>query len=81
MNYKSIIEIMSHLRVLEVPSLLIWLSILYMQLGEQNLFAGIIVYALIRLFINIRFKIQQEKFQRAMLEYLETLEESEDDGV
>tara|TARA_B100001093_G_scaffold236658_1_gene226752 strand:+ start:2058 stop:2303 length:246 start_codon:yes stop_codon:yes gene_type:complete len=81
MNYKSIIEIMSHLRVLEVPSLLIWLSILYMQLGEQNLFAGIIVYALIRLFINIRFKIQQEKFQRAMLEYLETLEESEDDGI
>jgi len=81
MNYKSIIEIMSHLRVLEVPSLLIWLSVLYMQLGEQNLFAGIIVYALIRLFINIRFKIQQEKFQRAMLEYLETLEESEDDGI
>lgn len=81
MNYRSIIEIMSHLRVLEVPSLLIWISVLYIQLGEQNLFVGIIVYALIRLFINIRFKIQQEKFQRAMLEYLETLEENEDDGI
>jgi len=81
MNTKFIVEIMSHIRVLEVPSLLILISVLYKLLGNQNLFIGIMVYALVRLFINIRFKIQQEKFQKAMLEYLDTIEENEEDGV
>ena len=81
MNTRIIVDIMSHMRVLEVPALLVLISLLYKQLNNQNLFIGIMVYALVRLFINIRFKIQQEKFQKAMLEYLETLEENEEDGV
>ena len=74
---------MSHLRVLEVPTLITIVSILFNMLGMQNIFVVCMVYAIIRLFINIRFKMQQDKFQNAILNHLDNIIEDieEEDGV
>jgi len=68
-----------------VPSLLVVISLLLRVIGNQYLFTGVMVYALIRLFINIRFKISQEKFQEAILshidEIVEEMDEEEQNGI
>lgn len=83
MDSKLLIQIMSHLRVLEVPTLITIISILFNMLGMQNIFVVCMVYAIIRLFINIRFKMQQDKFQNAILNHLDNIIEDieEEDGV
>lgn len=83
MDSKLLIQIMSHLRVLEVPTLITIVSILFNMLGMQNIFVVCMVYAIIRLFINIRFKMQQDKFQNAILNHLDNIIEDieEEDGV
>ena len=64
---------MSHLRVIEVPLLLVLISVIYMNSGNINYCLTAMVYAIVRLFINIRFKIQQDKFQAAMLNHLDSI--------
>ena len=83
MNSRFIIQLMSHLRVIEVPLLITITSILFNMLGMQNIFVGSMIYAIIRLFINIRFKMQQDKFQTAILNHLDDIIEDmeEEDGV
>lgn len=83
MNSRFIIQLMSHLRVIEVPLLVTIISILFNILGMQNIFVGSMIYAIIRLFINIRFKMQQEKFQNAILNHLDNIidDMEEEDGV
>ncbi len=83
MDSKLLIQIMSHLRVLEVPTLITIVSILFNMLGMQNIFVVCMIYAIIRLFINIRFKMQQDKFQNAILNHLDNIIEDieEEDGV
>jgi len=83
MDSKLAIQLMSHLRVIETPILLSIISILFNLLGMQNIFIVCMVYAIIRLFINIRFKMQQDKFQDAILNHLDNIIEDmeEEDGV
>jgi len=83
MDSKLAIQLMSHLRVIETPILLSIISILFNLLGMQNIFIVCMVYAIIRLFINIRFKMQQDKFQDAILNHLDNIidDMEEEDGV
>ena len=73
MKSKLIIHLMSHMRVLEVPLLLTVIAMLFNMLGLESFFIGCMVYAVIRLFINIRFKLQQDKFQEAILNHLDDI--------
>ena len=73
MKSKLIIQMMSHMRVLEVPLLLTVIAMLFNMLGLKSFFIGCMVYAIIRLFINIRFKLQQDKFQEAILNHLDDI--------
>jgi len=84
MNSRIVIQIMAHLRVLEVPSLMICIAALLNTVGNRDLFTIVIVCAIIRLFINIRFKVQQDKFQSAILNHLDDIiddMEEDEDGV
>ncbi len=79
MQSSKLIKVMSHLRVIEVPMLLVTISMLFRYLGNINFFTGVMVYAIIRLFINIRFKISQDKFQRALMTHLDDVMETYDE--
>jgi len=79
MQSSKLIKVMSHLRVIEVPMLLVTISMLFRYLGNINFFTGVMVYAITRLFINIRFKISQDKFQRALMTHLDDVMETYDE--
>ena len=84
MNSRIAVQVMSHLRVLEVPSLMICIAALLNTVGSRNLFIIVTVSAIIRLFINIRFKVQQDRFQKAILNHLDDIIddiEEDEDGV
>ena len=63
MKSKLVIQIMSHMRVLEVPLLLTVIAMLFNMLGLESFFIGCMVYAVIRLFItkkNLQKKIDKK---------------------
>jgi len=87
MNPSLIIKIASHLRVIEVPLLLVIVALLLRATDSMFYSNLVILYALIRLFINIRFKISKDKLQQAILNHIDVIvedmenEEKEKDGV
>ena len=84
MNSRIAVQVMSHLRVLEVPSLMMCIAALLNTAGNRNLFIIVTLSAIIRLFINIRFKVQQDRFQKAILNHLDDIIddiEEDEDGV
>jgi len=84
MNSRIVVQVMSHLRVLEVPPLMMCIAALLNTAGNRNLFIIVTLSAIIRLFINIRFKVQQDRFQKAILNHLDDIIddiEEDEDGV
>lgn len=87
MNPSLIIKIASHLRVIEVPLLLVIVALLLRATDSMFYSNLVILYALIRLFINIRFKISKDKLQQAILNHIDVIvedmenEEKEKDGI
>lgn len=75
MNASLMIRIASHLRVIEVPMLLIFIALL-LRMTDSLFYSNIVVlYAIVRLFINIRFKMSKDKLQQAILNHIDAIVE------
>ncbi len=75
MNASLMIRIASHLRVIEVPMLLIFIALL-LRMTDSLFYSNLVVlYAIVRLFINIRFKMSKDKLQQAILNHIDAIVE------
>jgi len=73
MNPSLIIKIASHLRVIEVPMLLFFIALL-LRMTDNVFYSNVVIlYAIIRLFINIRFKLSKDKLQQAILNHIDLI--------
>lgn len=75
MNASLMIRIASHLRVIEVPMLLIFIALL-LRMTDSLFYSNLaVLYAIVRLFINIRFKMSKDKLQQAILNHIDAIVE------